>query len=75
LNAAHSGIARAGQLTVYGLFAAQVSREPDAIAIAHGPLRRTYRDLNNRVLRLASALRDRGVSKGDRIALLSENRP
>ena len=74
MNTAHSNIARAGQLTVYGLFAAQVSRVPEAVALAHGTLRRSYRELNDRVLRLASTLRERGVDKGDRIALLSENR-
>lgn len=74
-NAARSGIARAGQLTVYGMFAAQVSRDPDAVALSCGVTRRSYRDLNDRVLRLASALLQRGVGKGDRIALLSENCP
>jgi acyl-CoA synthetase (AMP-forming)/AMP-acid ligase II len=74
-NVARTGIAQAGQLTVYGLFAAQVSRDPDAIALTHGALRRAYRELNDRVLRLAAALSARGVGKGDRIALLSENRP
>jgi len=74
-NPMRAGIAKAGQLTVYGLFASQASRDPNMIALASGSLRRTYGELNDRVLRLASALRDRGVAAGDRIALLSENRP
>ena len=74
-NPMRAGIAKAGQLTVYGLFASQASRDPNMIALASGSLRRTYGELNERVLRLASALRDRGVVAGDRIALLSENRP
>ncbi|BCH20376.1 class I adenylate-forming enzyme family protein [Mesorhizobium sp. L-8-3] len=65
---------RAGQLTVYGLFAAQARRDPEAIAIEHGVLKRSYGELEQRVLRLSAALRTRGVSHGDRIALLSENR-
>ena len=74
-NPMRAGIAKAGQLTVYGLFASQASRDPSMIALASGSLRRTYGELNDRVLRLASGLRDRGVVAGDRIALLSENRP
>src|SRR6202042_1107052 len=38
-------------------------------------LQRTYGELSDRVARLAEALRRAGVSYGDRIALLSENRP
>jgi len=67
-------IGRAGRLTVYGLFAAQAHRNPDAAAIEQGSLKRTYASLNDRVLRLAAALAARGISHGDRIALLSENR-
>jgi acyl-CoA synthetase (AMP-forming)/AMP-acid ligase II len=67
-------ISRAGHLTVYGLFSAQVSRDPDAVAVEQGALRRTYGQVQERVLRLASGLRARGVARGDRIALLSENR-
>ncbi len=67
-------IARAGQLTVYGLFAAQARRDPHAIAIDQGDLKRSYGEIEQRVLRLSAALRERGVSRGDRIALLSENR-
>ncbi|MGO4837098.1 AMP-binding protein, partial [Rhizobiaceae sp. 2RAB30] len=67
-------IARAGQLTVYGLFAAQARRDPHAIAIDQGNLKRSYGEIEQRVLRLSAALRERGVVHGDRIALLSENR-
>lgn len=68
-------IAKAGQLTVYGHFASQASRAPGAIALASATIRRTYGELNQRVLRLAAALQERGIARGDRIALLSENRP
>jgi fatty-acyl-CoA synthase len=71
---ATTDIGRAGRLTVYGLFAAQARRNPDAIAIEQGEMKRSYGNLEERVLRLAAALRAQGVSPGDRIALLSENR-
>src|SRR5262245_45496150 len=52
----NSEISRSGMLTVYQAFAARVDWAPDAIAIEQGALKRTYADLNNRVLRLAAAL-------------------
>jgi acyl-CoA synthetase (AMP-forming)/AMP-acid ligase II len=67
-------IRAAGRLTVYGLFAAQVTRDPRAIAVEQGERRWTYGELDDRVLRLAAALRARGVTRGERIALVSENR-
>jgi acyl-CoA synthetase (AMP-forming)/AMP-acid ligase II len=67
-------IRAAGRLTVYGLFAAQAARDPDAIAVEWTGARRSYAELNRRVVRLASALRARGVDYGDRVALISENR-
>jgi acyl-CoA synthetase (AMP-forming)/AMP-acid ligase II len=67
-------IRAAGRLTVYGLFAAQAARDPDAVAIEWAGAQRSYAALNRRVVRLAAALRDRGVGYGDRVALISENR-
>src|SRR6185312_9776586 len=67
-------IAQAGRLTVYGLFGAQVSRNHHAIAVVEGDRRSTYGALNARVRRLASALHDRGIRRGNRIAVLSQNR-
>ena len=67
-------IRAAGRQTVYGLFSALVSRDPDAVAVEAGSLARSYGALDGRVQRLASALRGSGVGHGDRIALLSENR-
>jgi fatty-acyl-CoA synthase len=68
-------IRRAGRLSVYELFAAQVKRDPNAIAIdAGGGVLRSYGVLNARVERLAAALARKGVRYGDRVAVLSENR-
>jgi len=38
---------------------------PDRLAIAHGPLRRNYREFHARTKKLASALAKRGFARGD----------
>ena len=48
---------------------------PDRIAVIHGPLRRSYRDLDARARRLASALRRRGIGRGDTVAVMLPNTP
>lgn len=68
------GIRRAGGLTVYELFAAQVSRDPTAVAIEQDELRLSYGVLGARVRKLSGALLGLGITRGARIALLSENR-
>ncbi|MFP1632445.1 class I adenylate-forming enzyme family protein [Zhengella sp. ZM62] len=70
-----SDILAAGRITVHGLFQASVRRNPHATAIRTTNRRVTYGELDGRVLRLAAALMHRGIGRGDRIALLSENRP
>jgi fatty-acyl-CoA synthase len=47
----------------------------DKIAVVHGDRRFTYAEFEERIHRLASALRDRGVQPGDRVAVLSPNTP
>ena len=47
----------------------------DAPALVHGARRLSYRELNERVARLASALRRLGVGDGDRVAVLAPNTP
>ncbi|GAA4616046.1 long-chain-fatty-acid--CoA ligase [Saccharopolyspora hordei] len=48
---------------------------PDEIAVRSNGKSTTYRELDERVTRLANALAERGVAPGDRIAVLGRNRP
>ncbi len=48
---------------------------PDRVAIVHGDARITYRTFDERARRLASALRRRGVRRGDTVAVLLPNTP
>ena len=48
---------------------------PDHIAVVHGALRRPYRELRERCVRLASALSKRGIGRGDTVAALLPNIP
>lgn len=48
---------------------------PDKIAVVHGDRRYTYREMGERVRRLACALRDAGLQKGDRVAFIAPNIP
>jgi acyl-CoA synthetase (AMP-forming)/AMP-acid ligase II len=67
-------IAKAGRLTVYELFHSRVRRDGQALAIEAGDRRMTYDELDHRVRYLSAGLARRGIARGDRIALLSENR-
>ena len=42
-------------------------------AVVCGDLRLTYREFGERVNRWANAMRELGVEKGDRVAILSQN--
>ena len=48
---------------------------PDKVAVVHGDRRYTYRQLEERVNRLASGLRRAGMQKHDRVAFLCPNIP
>jgi fatty-acyl-CoA synthase len=48
---------------------------PDRVAVVYGDVRRTYAQLRERVNRLASALRARGLERHDRVAALCPNVP
>lgn len=67
-------IRRASIATVGGLLREQVRIRGEAVALEDGPRRWTYAAFNVRVNRLAHALAALGVGRGDRVAVLSENR-
>jgi fatty-acyl-CoA synthase len=66
-------IARTRRHTIGDLLWRSVARFPNKTAIVYGQLRQTYAELDEVVNRTANALMERGVCKGDRIALLSHN--
>lgn len=67
-------VRRAAGSTVASIVAAHARNHPDRLALEDTQRRLTYRELCARTLRLAGALAARGVKRGDRVAVLSENR-
>ncbi len=66
---------RANKTSLYGLFRARALTEPHSLAVVFEENTLTYSNLLNRVDCLASALLMKGIKKGERIAILSRNRP
>jgi len=64
----------ASQVTVADWFTSQVVIRGDAVALQEGERTLSYRALNDRVNRLVGWLAAQGTKRGDRIAVLSENR-
>jgi len=62
-------------LTPLGFLERAAAVYPDRTAIIHGPLRRTYRDFHARACRLANALVQLGIKRGDTVAVLLANTP
>ena len=62
-----------GKALVNDLINTGFRRYPDKTAIAFGDKRYTYLDLDDKTLRIANALREMGVKKGDKVALLMTN--
>jgi fatty-acyl-CoA synthase len=67
-------VARAGRITVFDLFRAAARRDPRRIAIHSAAGVVIFSELFERVARLAAALAAQGVARGERIAIVSENR-
>jgi acyl-CoA synthetase (AMP-forming)/AMP-acid ligase II len=65
----------AGAWTIGAALRAQVALRGRDPALQQGGRVWTYAELNERVNRLVDMLVARGISRGDRIAVLSENRP
>ncbi len=66
--------ARAAASTVKSLFRARALQYPERVAVEHAGRLITYGALLTRVDRLARVLSLRGIGRGSRIAILSENR-
>jgi fatty-acyl-CoA synthase len=64
----------AGQSTIGSLFHDRARLHPDRPAVEAASRTLTYGALNDRVNRAVEVLRGFGVARGDRIAILSENR-
>lgn len=77
-RSAASGLDRlalvAANATIGSAFTSQALLSGEAIALQQNERRLTYRQLNDRVNRLADHMLKLGMARGDRIALLSENR-
>ncbi len=68
-------ITRTPNITLGGWFSARAARAPQRPALTFEGVTRSYRELLERVDRLASALRGGGVGSGDRVAFLGFNHP
>jgi acyl-CoA synthetase (AMP-forming)/AMP-acid ligase II len=69
------GLARATSGLTIGVLLRQRARlHPERLAIVDGSRRLTYAAFNARVNRLSAVLRALGLERGDRVAILSENR-
>ncbi|TCT03313.1 acyl-CoA synthetase [Aquabacter spiritensis] len=62
-------------LTPLGFLERAAAVFPDHVAVVHGPLRRSYRDLYARTRRLAAALARHGIAPGDTVAAMLPNIP
>jgi fatty-acyl-CoA synthase len=61
------------RLNLAQVLEAQAKRRPDKVWLVHGQDRVTFRSFNDAVERLAAALRNEGLRKGDRCGLLFPN--
>jgi fatty-acyl-CoA synthase len=68
-----AAISRARQHSVGDLLHRTARRTPDKLAVVSGDQRATYAEFDTAVNRAAHALAARGLTKGDRLALLSHN--
>ncbi len=57
------------------LVARNARRYPDKVGLHYAGCNLTYRELNERVNRVANALADQGIRKGDRVAIMTRNCP
>jgi fatty-acyl-CoA synthase len=62
-------------LTPLDFLARSAAVYPESVAVVDGARRFTYRELRDRIHRLAAALQTLGVGRGDRVAILACNGP
>jgi len=74
MSAASALVRRAASSSIGSLFTAQARLFPDRIAVEDGATRLTYAALDDAVNRATHVLTRHGVTKGARVAALSENR-
>lgn len=67
-------VRRSAGVTIGDMLAARARQHPDRIAIADGARQLSFGAFNARVNRLAAVLRLLDIGRGDRVAILSENR-
>ena len=60
-------------MLIHNFLEDSADRHPEKVAVIHDAERITYRQLNAQANSLAQHLSERGIAKGDRIALLFEN--
>lgn len=60
-------------MNISELLARNARKFPNKEAFVSGPERLTFKEVDNRVNRLASALRERGISQGDKVILFAPN--
>jgi amino acid adenylation domain-containing protein/non-ribosomal peptide synthase protein (TIGR01720 family) len=58
--------------TIQELFETQVEKTPDKVAVIYESQRITYRELNEKANKLAFTLREKGICREDRVAILTE---
>ncbi|MEQ8397377.1 class I adenylate-forming enzyme family protein [Thalassobaculum sp.] len=73
-GSATPAISRSARSTVASLLLQQLRLNPHRIAVDDGERHLSYTTFVERVRRLAGLLAGRGVGRGDRVAILSENR-
>lgn len=62
-----------GTETFYDILTERAARHPDRVAIVDSRIRVTYGELKDRVDRTATALKDRGIGKGDVVTIQLPN--
>ena len=70
----HALARQAAGVTIGALFAQRVRSGPQRTALEQGPRRLSYARLDERSNRLCRHLMSRGIGRGERVAILSENR-